>query len=269
MDADPVAHLREMGLSEYEADAYHGLLHVGTATAKEVSDVADVPQSRVYDVLDSLETKGFVHIQPGRPKKYGPVDPDTAVQQFCAHRRRQHDRALSAIRDHGERFRTAIGEQDLQRPSAADVDVAWSYSNRYQILDQLAELCEDATDHVLMITTPLSFERMVNHHTDAFRQSAADGVDIRTLVADDRRIDESVRQSATEWMTIRRVDTIEGRLYLYDDENVMLAFRDSADEGFVGVSTTSHHLHRTLAHLFELMWSDSRALAPEPAADTE
>jgi len=49
--------LKEFGLNIYESKLWTALLSMGVATAGELSDVANVPRSRTYDVLESLEKK--------------------------------------------------------------------------------------------------------------------------------------------------------------------------------------------------------------------
>ncbi|WP_251343965.1 TrmB family transcriptional regulator [Haloplanus halophilus] len=256
MSSQPEIYLQEMGLSEYEAATYVGLLQGGTSTAKEVASRAGVPQSRVYDVLDSLNTKGFVVVQEGRPKKFGPVEPNQAVSQFRDFKRREHVRRLDEIQGLGEHFLDAVDEADYGDEGDDEVDISWSYPNRHHILEKLERLAEDATEEILMITTPESFERIANHHAELLAAKADAGVEIRALISDDRDLDPAVRDRATELMTIRFVQDIRGRLYTYDGENVLLAFRAPNDDGYVGISTTSPHLYATLSQLFELLWED-------------
>ena len=256
MNSQPEIYLQEMGLSEYEAATYIGLLRGGTSTAKEVADYADVPQSRVYDVLDTLNSKGFVMMQEGRPKKFGPVDPNQAVSQFREFKRREHVRKLDEIQGLGEHFLDAVDDADYGQARGDDVDISWSYPNRHHILEKLERLGEDATEEILMITTPESFERIANHHAELLAAKADAGVEIRALISDDRALEPSVRERTAELMEMRFVQDIRGRLYTYDGEKVLLAFRSPNDDGYVGISTTSPHLYATLSQLFELLWKD-------------
>jgi len=197
-------YLREMGLPEYEAATYVGLLDGGTSTAKEVAERAGVPQSRVYDVLDSLNTKGFVVVQEGRPKKFGPVDPNQAVSQYREFKRREHVRKLDEIQGLGEHFLDAVEDADYGREGDDEVDISWSYPNRHHILEKLERLGEDATEEILMITTPESFERIANHHAELLATKADAGVEIRVLISDDRALDPSVRERTTGLLAMRR-----------------------------------------------------------------
>lgn len=251
-------HLREMGLSKYEAAAYESLLREGTATASDVAGAAEIPKSRVYDVLDSLETKGFVVVQPGRPKKFGPVSPDVATDQFQDYCERQHEAELDEIAQLGESLVAEVGEVEGDEARHEAVDISWSYPNRHHILEQLEQLTTGAESEILMITTPKSFERILNHHGEALTERNNTGVDVRAIVSDDRPVDEAVLEAATEMMELRIAENIDGRLYTYDGENILLAFRSPTGSGYAGITTASAHLYATLSHLFELLWSDSR-----------
>ncbi len=74
--------LMRLGLNRYEAKAYVTLLIRGVATASEISDLSGIPYTRVYDVLSSLESKGFVVSVPGRPMKFQALDPDIALKNL-------------------------------------------------------------------------------------------------------------------------------------------------------------------------------------------
>ena len=73
--------LRDFGLNSYEAKLWTALLSRGISTAGELSDIANVPRSRSYDVLESLEKKGFVVMKLGKPIKYIAVSPKEVVER--------------------------------------------------------------------------------------------------------------------------------------------------------------------------------------------
>jgi len=248
-------YLTEMGLSEYRADVYLSLLKKGTSTAKEISSAAEIPQSRVYDVLDALETRGFVKSQPGRPKKFGPIAPETAIEQYCSYKQRKQTNEREEIRKLGKEFAETV-DQRTQNQHTNEVDISWAYPNRHHILEQLEQLTEQSSSEICMVTTPKSFERILNHHGSLLATKAESGVDIRAIISTDRNINESVKDRAKEFMSIIRVDNIYGRLYLYDRTDILLAYTASHDEGYVGISTSSTHLYATLEHMFELLWDE-------------
>jgi len=74
--------LKEIGLKEYEIKAYESLLFLISATPREISKEAKIPQTRVYDVLEELRKKGIVSISPGKPIRYNLVPVEVGLLPF-------------------------------------------------------------------------------------------------------------------------------------------------------------------------------------------
>jgi sugar-specific transcriptional regulator TrmB len=82
--------LRGYGLNGYEAKAYFTLLAVGESKAGDVARKAGVPQSKVYDVLDTLREKGFVEQnEDTRPKEYKAFSLKDTTEKVAALRTRE------------------------------------------------------------------------------------------------------------------------------------------------------------------------------------
>ena len=67
-------------LNLYEVKIWTALLSRGISTAGELSEIGNVPRSRAYDILESLEKKGFVVMKLGKPIKYLAVEPAEVVE---------------------------------------------------------------------------------------------------------------------------------------------------------------------------------------------
>lgn len=72
--------LHELGLTAYETAVYISLIERGVMTAGEVSEGANVPFSKVYEVLNSLERKGWIDVERGRPSRYFAKAPLEALE---------------------------------------------------------------------------------------------------------------------------------------------------------------------------------------------
>jgi sugar-specific transcriptional regulator TrmB len=258
-------YLKDLGLSEYEAAAYPTLLINGTSTAKQVSTHADIPQSRIYDVLDRLETKGFVMVQEGRPKKYGPVAPERAVDQFCRYRTQQLEEEINHTKQVGQRMAEEAKNSIVAESSGAEMDVGWYYTDREHIREEMRHLCRDAESEILMITTPYGLKRLTNHHREEFAASSEDGVTIKVVISRDESLHPKIYESACDWAEIRFVDDVWGKIYLYDKQEVVMAYPVANNDTDVGFNTRSAGLYRTLALFFDLLWQEGE---PTPPAST-
>ena len=81
--------LQRFEFTEYEARSFVALSRIGTGTAKEVAEVADIPQARVYDCMETLRDRGLVDIQQSTPRRFRASGPEEAVgtldRQYASH----------------------------------------------------------------------------------------------------------------------------------------------------------------------------------------
>ena len=96
-DIETIKKIRLFGLNTYEAKIWSALLSRGVSTAGELSDIANVPRSRSYDVLESLEKKGFVIVKNGKPIKYLAVQPKDALENVKTKIKQDRDKYISRI----------------------------------------------------------------------------------------------------------------------------------------------------------------------------
>ena len=72
--------LEKVGLTGYEIKTFTSLLKTGELTASNLSQQSGVPYSKIYEVLSSLEEKGWIGSDESRPTKYFPKSPNSALQ---------------------------------------------------------------------------------------------------------------------------------------------------------------------------------------------
>ena len=90
---------RYFSLNLYEVKIWTALLSRGVSTAGELSDIANVPRSRSYDVLESLEKKGFVVMKIGKPIKYLAVPPQEVLERVKKKIRENSDDQLKNLEE--------------------------------------------------------------------------------------------------------------------------------------------------------------------------
>ena len=134
---EAVESLMELGLTEYEARCFVALTQLSEATAKEVSRVADVPQSRVYDVVEQLHELGVVDVQESKPQRYYAVPVERALERL----RREYDDALE----------TAASRLDALESRDADRDGVWEVAGKRDVRDRFSMHVADAEEEVYLL----------------------------------------------------------------------------------------------------------------------
>lgn len=74
--------LKELGFNTYESKVYLALLKKYPATGYEISQIADIPQSRAYDTLKALEKEKIVVASNSKPITYTPIKPTELTQRY-------------------------------------------------------------------------------------------------------------------------------------------------------------------------------------------
>ncbi|MFC6837634.1 TrmB family transcriptional regulator [Halomarina ordinaria] len=225
-----MASLRDLGLSEYEARAYRALLTTGPTTAKELSQVSDVPMGRVYDVLNSIEQYNLARSQSAsRPKKYIAVEPETALNRLLADKKRELDEKeaqyeeivsdlvgdLDTAEQVDERFWTAaVGPDEtadlfVERIAAADERVEMVASTFSQQFD-----LDDFGERVAF-----ELERALERDVDVSLLMRPDLVDALPESVG-RRYRESL--SPHDCFDCRTSDDVSGSFTIVDDHEVCI-----------------------------------------------
>lgn len=89
--------LRQLGLTEYESQAYLVLVEGAKMNAEEVARKANIPIPRVYGVLENLRDMGLIVIIEGRPKKFEILSPEEGFQNLLKIRKRSVEQSIRQL----------------------------------------------------------------------------------------------------------------------------------------------------------------------------
>jgi len=151
-----LAKLRQaFNLNIYEVKIWTALLSRGVSTAGELSDISEVPRSRSYDVLETLEKKGFVIMKLGKPIKYLAVKPEEIVRRIKKKIKTDANTSLGKLED--VRATKLFDELKLLYTNGIDLvdasDLSGAVKGRENINEQINTLLNDANEDIVLITT--------------------------------------------------------------------------------------------------------------------
>ena len=190
-DQETVKDIKSLGLNTYEVKIWTALLSRGVSTAGELSDIANVPRSRSYDVLESLEKKGFVIMKLGKPIKYSAVSPKDVLDKVKGQIEKEKDKRIAKI--NGQAFTTLIDSlQDVHDSAESDSNsVAAVVKGKKNIEKHLEFLFTHAKKSIL-VTSPISPNKYMKQ-LDAAKQKSIQireikntGKNLRVCIIDDK-----------------------------------------------------------------------------------
>jgi len=150
-------------LNIYEVKIWTALLSRGIASAGELADISGVPRSRCYDVLESLEKKGFIIMKIGKPIKYLALKPEVILERVKRNVKEQADELsiqMESIKDTDE-FREL---ELLHKTGVQHVDISSiskSIIGRAAINRGVKDAISKAKSAIVIVATQQHLERNV------------------------------------------------------------------------------------------------------------
>jgi len=253
--------LKDFGLNTYESKLWTALLSRGISTAGELSDIANVPRSRSYDVLESLEKKGFIVMKLGKPIKYIAVPPVEVLERVKKKIKDESEGQVKAINDlkQGD----VMSELNLLHSQGIDLvdptDLSGSVRGRNNLYDHIETMIKSAEKSVTILTSPQSFSRDVEALRGALTKAKQKGVKIKFATQVTKEISASVKE-ISKIAEIKHT-AIKGRFCLVDSRELIFMLMDDKDvhpSYDVGVWVTTPLFASSLDTMFENEWKSMK-----------
>ena len=213
--------LQQLGLKEYEARCFVGLSRLDSGTAKRLSEMTEVPRTRVYDAIRMLEAQGLVEIHHSSPQRFRAVPLREATETL----RDQYEARV-------ERLNSALETIDIvETKEESNLQEVWSMSGREAIENRTNELITRATDEVVLV---IGDESLLTDDLVEDLTGVGNGVTIvigALTKSVEERIHEAVPQATTfisglEWLHGKEASEDEvaiGRLLLVDRSTILVS----------------------------------------------
>jgi sugar-specific transcriptional regulator TrmB len=241
-DAKKVLH--EVGLTEYETRAYLILLERGVMTASEVSEHAAVPYSKVYETLNSLERKGWIEAERGRPSRYFPKAPSEALEAARLRLEDMVDSWKGVVM--GELQPLYEKRELMEKPDI------WILRGEFSVMAKLREML-DVAKNELLIAVPAFAKPFVEASVSTLGQVRSSGVNVKVMVAG-----KWTEEELTLLGDARLRDTLFGGGVIVDGKDVLL-FLGEADtkrsySGLLVIWSNHIGLVKFAREYFQLLW---------------
>lgn len=254
---------RYFNLNLYEVKIWAALLSRGVSTAGELSDIANVPRSRSYDVLESLEKKGFVVMKLGKPIKYIAVPPEEVVERVKKNVRKEADESVKRL----ETLKTtdvlmelkSLHEQgvELIEPS----ELSGSLRGRHNLYNHLEMVIKEAEESVVMMTTRQGFLRKSEALIPVFQELAKRNVDIR-IAAPLGAESEKIVKEVSKYAQVRSANN-KARFIVVDGKEVVFMVTDDSEVHptyDIGIWINTPFFANALSELFDMAWKEMKTI---------
>ncbi len=252
---------RFFSLNLYEVKIWTALLSRGVSTAGELSDIANVPRSRSYDVLESLEKKGFAITKLGKPIKYIAVSPSEVVERVKRHMKEESDERIKRLED----LKNTDILEELNRLHNQGVelvepnDLSGSLRGRHNLYNHIEGLLKGAEKSVTIMTTSQGLMRKIEGFKPVFEKLKKKGVKIRIAAPITKECDYAVKD-LSGIAEVKHTDN-KGRFVIIDGKDVVfMPMNDSEVHPTydVGVWVSTPFFASALEGLFDSVWKNMK-----------
>jgi HTH-type transcriptional regulator, sugar sensing transcriptional regulator len=252
--------IKDFGLNSYEAKIWTALLSRGVSTAGELSDIANVPRSRSYDVLESLEKKGFIIMKIGKPIKYIAVHPEEVLERVKKNIRDDAERQAQSLEE--MRKTDILDELKLLHTKGVDLvdptDLTGALKGRTNAYNQLDMMIKGAEESIILVTTEQGLPRKADALGRSLRKAAERGVKIQIAAPFSTKNREAVEQ-LSKFAEVRDLHNISARFCVADSKETLFMLLDDTEvhpSYDVGVWLSAPFFAQTLSALFALAWKE-------------
>ena len=249
-------------LNLYEVKVWTALLSRGTSTAGELSNISDVPRSRTYDILESLEKKGFIVMKLGKPIKFVALKPEEVVE-------RVKKNLMKSAKEKTERLEKLKGDEVLEELNTLfnkgikfvePSDLSGSIRGRQNLYNQMDMIIRSAESSITIITTEEGLNRKFEALIPSLEKCKKRGVRIRIAAPVDKNNIKTARDFK-KVAEVRKLDNIRARFIIIDSKQIMFMLLD--DQKFhpnydIGVWINTEFFAGALEQLFDLAWKEMK-----------
>lgn len=247
-------------LNLYEVKVWASLLSRGVSTAGELSNISDVPRSRTYDILESLEKKGFIVMKLGKPIKFVALKPEEVVD-------RVKKNMIVNAQEKAKRLDQLKGDEVLEELSGLynngikyvePADLSGSLKGRQNVYNHMDMMIKNAKKSAVIITTAEGLNRKFEALKPTLEKASKKGVEIK-IAAPITKDNVKVARELAKYADVRALDKEHGRFSIVDDEQMMFMLLDDKQvhpNYDTGVWLSSPFFANSLKHLLGSSWNN-------------
>jgi sugar-specific transcriptional regulator TrmB len=248
------------GLNLYEVRIWTALLSRGVSTAGELSDIGNVPRSRAYDVLESLERKGFVIMKLGKPIKYIAVEPAEVVERVKKYLVEHANDRVKRLDD--LRGTDVLDELKLLHKQGVEfiepTDLSGAIRGRHNIYTHMEGMVKGAQKSVTLVTTSKGIIRKVEALKPELEKLKKKGVRIR-IAAPATKESLPVLKEISKIAEVKHANKLDARFCIVDGKDLMFMVLNDDDVHptyDVGVWVNTPYFANAMEEMFNQHWKN-------------
>ena len=207
-------------LNIYETKVWLALLGKGLASAGEVAEISGVPRSRTYDVLESLEKRGFAIMKLGKPVKYIAVKPNIIIEKLKSNTLKNANERIESI----SKLKDTDEYKELQQLYSVGIqpvrqeDISGSIKGKLTIYSHIKELLENAKKEVIICTSVQEIQNKSRFFSLVFDRLKKADIKIKIALSGEEKDIKKINNKFK--IKAKQID-VDTRFFIADNEQIL------------------------------------------------
>ena len=217
--------LKDFGLNSYESKLWLALLSRGVSSAGELSDISNVARSRTYDVLETLEKKGFIITKVGKPLKYIAIPPQEVVERVKNNVLLEADEKKNMLDQvKGTPLMEELTSLHTDGIKLIDpTDKTGAFRGRDRVYEHLHTMLKNAQKNIVIMTTADGLARKNDAFLAPLKKAHKRGVEIKIAAALGKNAKEYAELS--QFASLKHTNK-DARFVIVDGKEMVLMITD-------------------------------------------
>lgn len=261
--------LKGIGLNLYERRLWVALLARGTSTAGELSEIANVPRSRTYDILQSLADKGFVVVQTSKPIKYVAVKPEESLERV----KKKLEEDVISVQTRIDELKSSPVLSELNEIFKKGIkitspeELTGSLKGKHSVQQQMNTMFKEANKSINIITSVEGLDELIANHFDSLRRAKERGVDIKIAANFPTKLGDNLK-SFSNIAEIRNINKkelpMDGKFFIVDNKQMLFPLTNPKEvhdtQDLAIWSRSNYAASNLMSPLFDLAWTHGKPL---------
>ena len=239
-------------LNLYETKVWLALLGKGVASAGQIAEISRVPRSRTYDVLESLEKKGFIIVKLGKPIKFIGVKPHLIIEKLKNNVRSDAEERIVTISNlrSTEEFAKLeeIYKEGLTPVKREEMSAA--IKGRANIANHLREILQNSSKEVIICTSAEDVNSKISLFQQTFEKIIKSGIKIKIALSGDEKLIKKIENSLK--IRIKKID-VDAKFFIVDRKEIIFYISKEKDRSKddIAIWINSEFFAHAFATLFD------------------
>lgn len=237
-------------INSYEAKIWLTLLSHGPLDASRISELSGVPRSRTYDVLESLEKKGFVILKIAKPITYVSKYPEEIIETLKLEEKEELKEKVETLEKlKKDKLFFELNSLYDKNQDSADITKILATQENIDVYENIRDMIRNSVKSVKIIATVQDIYSILDNTGGTLYSAKKRDVDIKIIAigSEDETLNKFFGRENIEY-----TKELNFKVIIVDGHEINFGIKENYDKS---LWANSSFLGEGFSELFDIVWN--------------